>query len=578
MTNLALPRLTHGSTCGITSTVLANATSIPTDSTSWPTSPAFYPMALEIGGEIVQAGGVTGSPQVFTGVQRALNGVSKSHLTGTRIDVASPIRGSLGNQSAPIGAPNPPINPPVPPGTGTPAPTIPAFSSTPTVITTAQNAATVVAAGVAGQHFLMAAGTHTLTQNVLLKANMHIRLAPGCIIEGAGKGYCFRPQNSTTTGVVIGGDPSGARPIIRNFGNGTTHQHYGAIMGRTDDPLGGGGFDYIQVENWFIYHLDFEKNSANGIVMGDYFTIYDCEFHGHKVTGVSYDRGCGGLVWGNLFYWNALDPASGNASNGAHLKATFLNGGPGRTAVTPTDRAKAQMIVSHNRFEAVDRDGGVGFTEYHLWFDLDCQQTLVEYNSFFGSDLSYSAVLYEGANNGVCEFNDIHDFRGYGPAYDADFTVGAVTSRESTNLIVRKNTFTGCDWTLLQGLSNRTYDWYRPTQTPDDFVNFAWSAGPRYWILDTEAIPALDGNANMWTGANDYDGNVFVDCLKIVISEGRDGAFGGVGSPTQIVHGKTPLATIKHRNNNYTGSPSIQFYLLSNSPLTLAGWLATGRQ
>lgn len=451
--------------------------------------------------------------------------------------------------------------------TGTPAPTIPTFNSgSATTITTGQNIKTIIEAAAEGTHFLIAAGTHTTANGVLLKSNQHVRLASGCILEGNGLNYCFRPSGQNVTGVAIGGDPSGTRPIIRNYGNGTSDQGFGAIMGRTDDVLAG-QFLYRDVDNWFIYHLDLERNASNGLKLGSNFTVYDCEFHGHTVTGIQGDRTVGGLIHSCELYWNALNPNTGVGSNGAQIKMTWTNADIGRTAVTPVDRAKAPFVISNCVFEAGDRDGGSGSSKIGVWFDLDCQDCLVEYSTF--DDHSSTSIFWEGCNNGEAAYNTINNSDGYGPEFNGNFANAALCAGESTNIRFHHNTLTGCTYALMNRMSNRTSDWYNSNNA--SYVNYAWASGPRYWILNTTAIPAVSGQSNMWTGNNTFDNNTLISCGKVVINEGTDG--GG-----QTTHGSTPLATIVFADNEYGGSSGIQFYEASATALNLSQWQALGRQ
>lgn len=455
-------------------------------------------------------------------------------------------------------------------GTGTAAPTIPSFSSDVT-ITAGQNVKTLIEAQPEGTHFTLAAGTHTNCENVKLKTNMHVRLATGCILEGSGKGYCFRPATAAVTGVTIGGDPAGTRPIIRNYGNGTTSQDFGAIMGRTDEPLNlyptEPAFIYTDVDDWFIYHIDLQENSSNAIKQGSNWTIFDCEIHGHTVTGIQGDRIVGGLVHSCLLYWNALFPATGAASNGAQIKYTWINADIGRTAITPTDRTKAQLVVSNSTFEAVDRDGGPGAARIGIWFDLDCQNCLVEYSSF--DDHTATSMFAEGCNN--IEFSNftVRNSDGYGNAFNENFVNGALCAGESTNIYFHDGTLIGCDRAMVNRMSNRSSDWFNSDD--GSFVNYAWATGPRYWLLATGrgTTPSASAQSNIWTGGNTWENITLIDCGRVMINEGTDA--GGM-----LAQGATPN-DLTFTGNDYSGSPSIQFYNKSNTALAnLAAWQALG--
>lgn len=448
---------------------------------------------------------------------------------------------------------------------GTAAPTIPSFTSTVT-ITTTDNAKSIIEAAAAGTHITFAAGTHTINSaGIKLKSDMHIRLATGATLTGSG--YCFRPADTSVTGVVIGGDTSGARPVITGFGGGTSSQDYGAIMGRVDDPLGTlsdvASFTYADVDDWFIYHLDFDANSSNGVMMGSNFTLYDCEFHGHTVTGAAADRVVGGLIHSCLFYWNALNPASGASSNGANFKGTWINANVGRTDITPTDRTITQFIISNCTFEALDRDGGPGDCNIGAWLDLDCNLCLVEYSTF--DDHPTTSIFVEGGNYCEISNNIVRNSDGFGPAYNGDFANAAIAVGESTNCNIHDNTIYDSTYGLMNRMSNRTSDWYNSNNA--GFVNYAWPTGPRYWLNHLNVLPSTPGKSNMWTGANTFEGNTLYNCSYVVINEGTDTA-------SQTTHGSTDLASIHFVGNNYDGSAGIRFYNASSTQLTLAQWQA----
>ncbi len=446
-------------------------------------------------------------------------------------------------------------------------PTVPALTS-PTLITTAQNIKTIIEAGSIGDHFQIQAGTHTTADEVELKTDMHVRLAEGCILEGTGLSRCFIPATSTSDDVTVSGDPAATvKPIIRNYGNGTTNQFFGAIACDISDYVNG-QYIYTDVDGWFISGIDFEENSSNAIKMGSNCTVYDNEIHGHTVTGIEGDRIVGGLVYGNLLYWNALNPATGAASNGAQIKVTWVNADIGRTSQTPVDRTKAQMVISTNTFEATDRNGGGGITPRGIWCDLDCQDVLVEQNTLV--DHPNFGVAIEGCNGVTIGANTIENSDGFGPANGADFRSAAIVVAESTNVDVDGNTLVNCNWALMVRISNRSGDWLDPTGS----LNYAYSAGPRYWILDTTAIPAdlpTPGQSNIWTDNVSFTNNVLTNCGSVTIGEGTDTAL-------QTTTGAITPGNITHSGNDYDGSVGIVFYDRSNTALSLSQWQALGRQ
>jgi hypothetical protein len=144
---------------------------------------------------------------------------------------------------------------------------------------------------------------------------------------------------------------------------------------------------------------------------------------------------------------------------------------------------------------------------------------------------------------------------------------GAICVAESTNILVEGNTLTGCDYALVNRMSNRSGDWYNSNN--GSFVNYAWPTGARYWLTagSPTPVPAPTARSNMWTGGNRFSGNVLVSCGRVVINEGTNA--GGMNTI-----GSTPLATIEFEDNDYSGSPSIVFHDRSNTSITLAAWRA----
>ena len=98
MVNTNLPRIASD-VAALDSGVDGAATSIPLDTASWTVDPDQYPMLVNINGEIVRAGGASISGTVtLTSVTRAVNNVAKAHSAGTAVEVADPLRVTLGRR------------------------------------------------------------------------------------------------------------------------------------------------------------------------------------------------------------------------------------------------------------------------------------------------------------------------------------------------------------------------------------------------------------------------------------------------------------------------------------------------
>lgn len=448
-------------------------------------------------------------------------------------------------------------------GTSIPPPTIPTFNTSTAIQITPStpNVAALVASYPAGTHFSLSAGTFSNISDIRPKTNMHFRgQGASTILEGSGKAYCFRAGAiGTSDNVTIG------NLLIRNYGLGTSRAEYGAIQAQPTDTVGN-VYDYGCPTGWFIYDCTLEKNSSNGIRISDNCTVYRCTAYGHTVTGIGGDRNVGGLIHSCTLEANALNPATGNASNGAQIKVTFLNGDEGRTSQLSGGalRPKAHFTVANCVFNAT-KSGFLGTCEIGFWADLDVKDVEVVDCQF--SNHPSTSVFFEGSNDGVVRNCVITNSDGYGPAYGSNFVNAGLAFGESTNMLAEGNTLIGCDYALMNRMSNRTGDWL--TSNGSGFTNFAYSAGPRYWITaGTPApIPSPAARSNIWTGNITFRNNVLVGCSKVVINEGNN-------ANGQTTQGSTDLSSIHFEGNAYDQSPGIQFFNLSNTGIGLAAWQA----
>lgn len=439
----------------------------------------------------------------------------------------------------------------------TAAPTIPTFDAANAVtITSGQNMASIVSAALPGTHFFVEQGA--IINDVALKLDMHVRLAGNKIADGTGiANAAFRAFDANSDNVVIEGDPnSPTRARIENYGNGTTSQRYAAIQGFVSS---GGNTD---VDGWFIHNLDIADNSSGGVFAGSNFTIHDCEIHGHSVTGIGGDRVVGGLVHSTLLHGNGTGGAGGAFGNAANIKFTMLNADKGRTDIAPVNRPKAPFVVSGCTVEADNRAGG-GSALRGVWFDIDCQDVLVEFSEVV--DHNNFALLAEGCNNVRFDDNTVRRSNGFGVALSDDFVAGAVIFAESTNCVAARNTLEDCDIAFVNRLSGRP-DWVAGGAFP-----IADPTDGRLYIVPSTTIPAITDQSNYWTGNNTFEDNILVRCNTVMINEGINNA----NQPT--IQGGTQLATIDFTGNDYTASPGIEFFEASLTSLDLTGWQALGR-
>lgn len=96
-------RLAAPTTATLASTVTTSGTTLPLTTAPFSTSAADYPFVVEVNGEQMWVGGVTGTTtQTLTPVERALNTPAKTHASGSKVQVVDPLRLALGtaNQAA----------------------------------------------------------------------------------------------------------------------------------------------------------------------------------------------------------------------------------------------------------------------------------------------------------------------------------------------------------------------------------------------------------------------------------------------------------------------------------------------
>ena len=100
MANTDLPRI---DSAGVTLNSPAGATdtTLELDTATWTVDPTQYPMLVLVDGELVRAAGATiGGVVTLTNVTRAVNNVVKAHATGASVEVADPLRLTLGRSGS----------------------------------------------------------------------------------------------------------------------------------------------------------------------------------------------------------------------------------------------------------------------------------------------------------------------------------------------------------------------------------------------------------------------------------------------------------------------------------------------
>jgi len=454
------------------------------------------------------------------------------------------------------------VSPTVPAGSGsTAAPTVPTFNTGSAVtLNPSDNCAAIVAANPPGTHYNLTAGTFTNFSDVRPKTGDHFRgQGDTTILEGTGKNYCFRSGNLGTSDNVVIGDM-----LIRNYGNGTSFQEYGAIQAFPNDRIGG-SWPAARSNNWFIYGCTLHNNSSNGIALSDNCTVYDCTIYAHTVTGINGDFNNGGhLIHTVTLEANALNPATGTSSNGANIKLTWQGGTDARTDVVPLawQRTPAPVVIA-DCVSRGTRSGVSGTCRIGFWFDLDCRDILIDNCDM--ADHPGGGIFFEGCNYATVQNCTLDNCDGFGNALGDNWINGAIAAGESTNIVFDGNTISNSTNAMVVRTSNRTSDWLSTTSSEN------YAMAPRNWLLGfASTMPANSpaGQSRVGPAGNiTFSNNIIVNCNKVIINEGSNG--GG-----QTVQGQTVLSSIHFTGNDYSGSPSIQFFEVSNVAKNLAQWQA----
>jgi hypothetical protein len=453
-----------------------------------------------------------------------------------------------------------------------PCPVLPPVNLTSAVVVNpTDNVAAIVAANPAGTVFDFQPGTYTNASDIRAKNDQvfYGKLGadglPSVLFNGGAFVYGFR---ASALGL---GDRVRIQGIkLYDYGNTTTDgiAEYGAIQAsprETGTPL----FTYDRANAWTVYDCELSQNSSNGIALSDNAIVYRNLTYGHKITGVNGDRYVGGLIHSHTSEGDGVDPSTGIYSNGASIKLTWTNAFEGRTQVVPVgaQRPVSAMKVANTVMRAT-RSGLTGTGKIGLWYDLGTWNVVATDNVAVGFE--YGGFIHEGSNNFVVEGNYAENCDGYGPTNGADFVIGAFTHRESQNGTWLRNYAKDCTYGFYAAQSRRTVDWYKATPVPDDFVNYAWPAGPRYWITATQGPVAPTARASMWTRDCTVERSTFENCNHIAIGEGTDG--GGMTTTNSI-----PLDTIKFRGNHYSGPVVTNGFhqkTVEASGVSLATWQA----
>jgi hypothetical protein len=460
-----------------------------------------------------------------------------------------------------------------------PAPVAPTFNAGSAItLGLTDNIAAIVAVNPTDQHYQLVSGTYSTPgwNDVRVKRRNVFRapLSGTAVLEGTGKTYCARAIDATGSSDFVSfiGPPGSI--VVQNYGAGANPRaEYGAITAQPSNTAPGSPeYIYGTATGWFIQGIDFIKNGGGGLRVSDDYVVHNCTFDGHKISGMASDFNTGGLTHSCTFNANGLDPATGIGSNGANFKMTFHSSTRARLAILAggLNRPKKKTILANCTFNAT-KAGITGDTEIGLWCDLACQDIEI-YDTVFNNH-PWSGVMIEGSNNIFIKRVTVNNSDGYG-LQSEDFIAGAITIAESQNVTLEDFVVNDSVRALILRQSNRSLDWFRPTQVPDDFVNYAYPpelGGPRYWITHTATpIPGITDDASMWLAKIKVIRGDFNNCERIIISEGTDTA-------SMTTTNSIPLSTIEFIDNNYDGSSVIiagGFYDRSDTGISRTAWQA----
>jgi hypothetical protein len=339
----------------------------------------------------------------------------------------------------------------------------------------------VCSSDLTGATFLLSGTTFNATTTIQPKQGQRFIGQTGTVINGGGS--TLRAFRGAAHDCLF------ARMRFQNFGGGPARQNVGVIDAKSGDWDEG---STVVAHDWRIHDCTFYNNANVGVIMGHRFTVDECDFQRHNPHAIGGGFFTGGLVWGNYFKDNGFSGASGEAVNNAQVKFAFTNVGPWGTTNRDTSRfvlysgapfggthhnyeTPSRTILAHNVFDNTRTPGyGTGDNARSLWFDLDCRDFEVAYNTLIGSH--GFGVFVEGCNGGWIHHNE---FNGHTSSFfnslsggtwiNAYWGQGAVVADVSDNIDVEDNLFHNCSGgSVIFFLGERGRngaDWVTPTSS-----------------------------------------------------------------------------------------------------------------
>lgn len=374
----------------------------------------------------------------------------------------------------------------------------------------ASDLAQVVAGAPAGTCFELAAGTYDFFDVVPKDYMSFVGAGPHATVA-VGTDDRENAFHGTAIGVTI----AGLGLIDFQGDGGEKRQEQGAIRGTIAIWESNRG---EMARDWLIEDVRVENTYANGVLLGDDFTIRNSSFIDNGVTGLAGSETSGGLIEANLIVGNGFNQADGYLANGGGMKFTQVISGDN------------PLIVRGNH---VYENDGIG-----IWCDIACNGFHVLDN--YIHDQSSRAVMFELSSGGLIRGNVMIDANGWSD-FRRDFNAGAVTVGESSDVVVEDNYIEGA----VAGIIVRQTE--RPVRPVEDF---------------------LDNYANVTFVSGDVTirNNLLADVELMGLSTGLTGE-AVLDAPE----------TIEFTGNRYAQPDAVRFWWQSDGPLTLDEWQQQGR-
>ncbi|MEM8925493.1 MAG: right-handed parallel beta-helix repeat-containing protein [Actinomycetota bacterium] len=317
--------------------------------------------------------------------------------------------------------------------------------------------------------------------------------------------------HGTADGVNIG------RMTLTGFqgSGGQKRQEQGAIRGTSRIWQSDEG---EMATDWLVEDVTLSNNYANGIFLGDHFTVRSSLIENNGVAGLGGDEIIGGLVIGNVVRGNGSQQDTGYLANGGGMK------------FTQTVTAEQPLVIRGNEVYDNPTNG--------VWCDIACQGFIVEDNYFH--DQSSRAVMIELSSNAIIRNNIMINTNTW-TDFGRDFNAGAITVGESSNVLVEGNYIDGAKAGVI----------VRQTQRP---------RRPQESFLDNYS------DVTYVSGQVEVRNNILLNTGSMGVSLGTSGR-GMITDPDSI----------RFDDNTYADPGSMSFFWANGDRYNVDSWRSSGR-